>query len=108
MVEGPGGRWSRGGDRLRESAPIAVVAALSLAVLAGLAVLPARTWLTQRQAMSDARADLARVESEVAELRADLELLQTDAEIERLAREDFDLVYPGEESYRIVPGDDGG
>jgi cell division protein FtsB len=58
--------------------------------------------------MSDARADLARVESEVAELRADLELLQTDAEIERLAREDFDLVYPGEESYRIVPGDDGG
>jgi cell division protein FtsB len=84
------------------------VAALSLAVVAGLAVLPARTWLTQREEISEARTELADIEAELVELRAELELLQTDAEIERLARADFDLVYPGEESYRIVPpeGDD--
>jgi cell division protein FtsB len=105
MVERPGGSWPWDSDRLRESGPIVLVATLSVAVLAGLAVLPARTWLTQREAMSDARTELATLEAELATLEAELELLQTDAEIERLAREDFDLVYPGDESYRIVPPD---
>ena len=76
-----------------------------MVVLAGLAVLPARTWLTQRQSMADARTELEQVEADVADLSRQLEELQTDDEIERMAREHFDLVYPGEESYRIVPAD---
>lgn len=84
-------------------APIVLVVALTVAVLAGLAVLPARTWLSQRQNTNGARAELEEIQSEVAVLEAELELLQTDAEIERMARQHFDLVYPGEESYRIVP-----
>lgn len=90
-------------DTWRELGPIVAVVALAVAVLAGLAVLPARTWWTQRQNMNDARAELMRVEAEVADLQAHLDLLQTDAEVERLARRDFDLVFPGEESYRLVP-----
>lgn len=90
-------------DRVREIGPIVVVVALAFAVLAGLAVLPARTWLSQRENMNEARAELEEVQAEVAVLEAELELLQTDEEVERLAREHFDLVYPGEESYRIVP-----
>lgn len=92
-------------ELVRELGPVAVVLALAVVVLAGLAVLPARTWWTQRQSLNQSRAELAQVEEEVADLRARHELLQTDAEVERLARQDYDLVYPGEESYRLVPPD---
>ncbi len=92
-------------ELVRELGPVAVVLALAVVVLAGLAVLPARTWWTQRQSLNQSRAELAQVEEEVADLEARHELLQTDAEVERLARQDYDLVYPGEESYRLVPPD---
>ncbi|MEM7275143.1 MAG: septum formation initiator family protein [Actinomycetota bacterium] len=82
--------------------PVLVVAALAALVLAGLAVLPAKTWFSQRQKMAEAEAEVARLEAETADLEAELRLLATDEEIERRARRDFDLVFPGEESYRIV------
>lgn len=92
-------------ELVRELGPVAVVLALAVVVLAGLAVLPARTWWTQRQSLNQSRAELAQVEQDVADLKARQELLQTDAEVERLARQDYDLVFPGEESYRLVPAD---
>lgn len=92
-------------ELVRELGPVAVVLALAVVVLAGLAVLPARTWWAQRQSLNHSRAELAQVEQEVADLKARQELLQTDAEVERLARQDYDLVFPGEESYRLVPAE---
>ena len=83
--------------------PIVFVIGLALTVLAGLAVLPAQTWFSQRSKTAEAEAEVARIEAESVELARELELLETDAEIERRARRDFDLVYPGEESYRIIP-----
>ncbi|MEL7157072.1 MAG: septum formation initiator family protein [Actinomycetota bacterium] len=88
--------------RLRELAPLAIVVGLAFGVLAGLAVLPARTWLSQRQDLSEAEAERQQIEAEVAELTTDLEEIQSDAAVERLAREHYDLVYPGDESYRIA------
>jgi cell division protein FtsB len=82
------------------------VAALAVVVLAGLAVLPAKTWFSQKRKMTEAREELARIEADTAELTDELQRLGTDDEIERRARRDFDLVYPGEESYRIVVPDD--
>jgi len=38
-----------------------------------------------------------------AELRERIRLLNTDEEIERLARRDFNLVFPGEEAYAVLP-----
>lgn len=103
---GPPDPWfSR--EQIRAVAPIALVVSLALAVLAGLAVLPARTWLSQRENMSEAQAELEQIEADVDALESELDLLSTEDEIERLARKDFDLVYPGEESYRIVPPEDG-
>lgn len=87
----------------RDLGPIVAVVALALVVVCGLAVLPARTWLTQRHNLNQTRTELARNQAEVDDLRQQLATLQTDAEVERLARKDFDLVFPGEESYRIVP-----
>ncbi len=89
-------------SRARELTPILFVVGLSLVVLAGLAVLPAKTWFSQKQKMDEAEDRLVRIEAESAQLERELELLATDAEIELRARRDFDLVYPGEESYRIV------
>lgn len=92
-------------SRVTELGPIVFVVLLATVVLAGLAVLPAKTWFSQRQKTVEAREEIDRIEAESAELGRELTRLATDEEIERRARRDFDLVYPGEESYRIVEGD---
>lgn len=81
--------------------PVLFVVCLAVVVFAGLAVLPAKTWFSQREKTAEAEAEIARLEAETALLEEELRLLATDEEIERRARKDFDLVYPGEESYRI-------
>ncbi len=87
-------------------APVALASCLAAAVLVGLAIVPVRTWLAQQRKMDEARVELARIEAEVADLETQLDRLQTDDEVERRARQDFDLVFPGEESYRILPEPD--
>ncbi len=94
-------------DRLRTWGPVGFGVLLGLVVIGGLAVLPARTWMTQRSATTDAETQLSQIDGRIAELEAQLTLLQTDSEVERMARENFDLVYPGEESYRILPAPTG-
>lgn len=89
--------------RAWHNVPLLAVMCLSAAVIGGITILPLRTWLEQRELLAETQGELLEVESEVAELDAQLRLLETDAEIERLGRENFDLVYPGEESYRILP-----
>ena len=83
--------------------PILVLVLLAVIVLAGLAVLPAKTWFSQRSKMDAAEAELARIEAATLELEREYERLGTDEEVELRARRDFQLVFPGEESYRIVP-----
>lgn len=56
---------------------------------------------SQRQVES-ARAELNALEAENTELLADVEALQTDAEIERLAREKLGYVRPGETAYVVL------
>ena len=89
--------------RVRRLIPSVLTIGVALLIVAGIGLLPAKTWLNQRESIANAQADLDRVNSEIAELENQLELLETDEEIERTARENFDLVYPGEESYRILP-----
>lgn len=78
---------------------------VSLGVLAMVvwAVFPTRTYLEQREATHRAEERLAVLEAETAELEARAARLDSDAEIERLAREDHGLVRPGEEAYVILP-----
>jgi cell division protein FtsB len=90
-------------ERVKRALPVLVALVGSTTLVIGLAILPARTWLSQRSSQTEAEARVERLEAEVAQLDARLEMLSTDAEIERLARKNFDLVYPGEESYRILP-----
>lgn len=88
---------------LRRSLPSIATVGVSLLIVAGIGLLPAKTWLNQRDTTVETQQNLDRVNAQVAELENQLRLLETDDEIERTARENFDLVYPGEESYRILP-----
>ena len=87
----------------REVLSTLVFCALCLALIVALAVLPARTWWSQRQSLISAEDRKAELLYQRAQLEAQLEILETDAEIERLARANYDLVFPGEESFRILP-----
>lgn len=77
----------------------------SMVAIGGLliGVFPTRALLDQRAAIADADARLAAVDARNAELEARVEALGTDAEIERIAREQYNLVYPGEEAYGLLP-----
>lgn len=67
------------------------------------AVFPTRTYLAQRASISRAEEQLAVLGEQNAALQARAEELQSDAEIERLAREQYNLVKPGEEAYAVLP-----
>lgn len=64
---------------------------------------PAQTWYEQRQAIATARESNEVLEEQSSQLRARAEQLRTDAEVERIAREQYGLVKPGEEAFGILP-----
>lgn len=65
-------------------------------------VLPYNQIMDQRRDVVAARADLADLESENSVLAAQRDSLQTDVEIERLAREKLGYVRPGEIAYVVL------
>lgn len=87
----------------RGSWTLAVVATVVVGMLF-LAVFPARTYLQQRHSLSAANARLHVLAKQNAALDKQISKLHTDAEIERLARQQYNLVRPGEEAYAILPG----
>lgn len=80
-------------------------------VLLGLAVVgflfafvyPTSTYLQQRSELGKGEERIARVEAETKRLQEQNELLLTDEEVERLAREQYGLVRPGETPFVLVP-----
>lgn len=81
----------------------ALISGVVLAGVAVIAVFPTRTYLAQKDDLEAAEARLQVLTRENAELAARAERLNSDAEIERLAREQYSLVKPGEEAYAILP-----
>jgi cell division protein FtsB len=83
-----------------------LVGLVALLVFLAAAVFPTRTYLHQRDdiAAEEAKVRVLSVENE--KLNSRVAQLHTDAEIERLAREQYNLVKPGEEAYAILPGPD--
>jgi cell division protein FtsB len=80
--------------------------ALFLVVSVGLLfafVYPTRTFLDQRESTNKARAQLELLQSENARMGGEAKQLSTDSEIEKLAREKYGLVKPGERPFVILP-----
>ena len=67
------------------------------------AVFPTRTWMAQQQSIAEAEEQLRVLDEQNALLGERIASLQEDEEIERLAREQYNLVRPGEEAYAVLP-----
>ncbi len=79
------------------------LASLTLAAMLLLFVFPTRSLISQRGDISRARYDLEVIESENERLAEEAARLATPAEIERIARERFHMVRPGETAFAVVP-----
>jgi len=71
-------------------------------VVAAAGIFPFRQIIAQERAVDLAEAQLAAIQAENVRLEREIEALQTPQEIERLAREQFGLVQPGEVGYVVV------
>ncbi len=80
------------------------LAALALVAILFVFVFPTRSYLAQRRQVSSAQHDVNVLREQNDKLAALAARLQTPAEIERMAREQFHLVFPGEQVYDVVPG----
>lgn len=67
------------------------------------AVFPTRTFLAQRASVSAAEEQLEVLGEQNRLLEERARILHDDAEIERLAREEYHLVRPGEEAFALLP-----
>ena len=76
---------------------------LGLAVVLGVGVFPTGAFLDQRRDMAEATERLSVLREQNDALEQRLEALSTPEEIERLAREQYNLVRPGEEAYSVLP-----
>jgi cell division protein FtsB len=82
---------------------LGVLAALALVGFLFAFVYPTRTYLGQRDQIRRAEERLAVLQRQTVTLERDTKRLQGDAEVERIAREQYGLVRPGETPYVIVP-----
>jgi len=80
-----------------------LAAGIGLVVVLLVFVFPTTTWLAQRHDRAAAAQRVRALDIANRRLEARVRELHTDAEIERLARQQYDLVRPGEEAYAILP-----
>jgi cell division protein FtsL len=92
---------------LRRLLWLSLLAIIVLAVLA-IGVFPTRQYLAQRSDAASRRQTLEQLQAENAKLEAQVAALGTDAEIERIARSEYNFVLPGEETYAVLPPPDTG
>lgn len=75
------------------------------AVLGALAIglFPTQTFVDQRSATAEAQQRLTVLQAQNKSFEDRIERLGSNEEIERLAREQYNLAYPGEEAYAVLP-----
>ena len=80
-----------------------LLAALTVMAALFIGVYPTRTYFSQRSALQKAQHQLTVLNDENTKLDQAANDLNTDARIEQIARENFNLVRPGEEAFAILP-----
>ena len=80
-----------------------LLVAVGVGGLLFLFVLPGRTWLAQRGAMSGAQQRLQTLTRENAALSRQAAQLRNPAYVAQIARQQYGLVKPGEKVYGILP-----
>jgi cell division protein FtsB len=90
--------------RRRRYAVVGLLTALLLLGFLFAFVYPTRTYLKQREQIQASQERLDVLQQQTAALERDTKRLEGDAEVERIAREQYGLVRPGETPYVLVPG----
>ena len=90
-------RHARWGARTRIA-----VASLAFTAMMFLFVFPTRSYLAQQRQVGRARHAVEVLKAQNEELARQANQLKTPSEIERLAREQFNMVLPGEQAYNVV------
>jgi cell division protein FtsL len=85
-----------------DRARVALVA-LAVAAILFLFVFPTRAYLAQRRHVQSAAQDVAVLREQNGRLQAEAQRLQSPPEVARMARQQFNMVFPGEEVYRVMP-----
>ncbi|HKA94481.1 MAG TPA: septum formation initiator family protein [Acidimicrobiia bacterium] len=80
-----------------------LIGGMILVALLFVFVFPARTLLAQRQKTEEQRKTLELLQQQSRKLEEESQRLQSDAEVERMAREQYGFVYPGERPFVVVP-----
>ena len=68
-----------------------------------LGVIPVQEWFEVRDTKDELLVELAKVEELNKSYRVSIDALNTDEEIERIARSEYNLIKPHEEAYYVVP-----
>jgi cell division protein FtsB len=95
-----------GGERRGRRRLVVLVAAVIATGALLFGVFPTQAFLAQRASTSRAEERLRVLSEQNDALEERVARLGTDAEIERLARERYNLVRPGEEAYAVLPPPD--
>jgi cell division protein FtsB len=103
LVADEGGTIARASRRTARRMAWPLVLTLLVCTTLALGVFPTRTYLEKKQQVSLAQQQLDNLTRENDEMQARVDQLQTSEEIEAIARRDYQLVLPGEESYVILP-----
>jgi cell division protein FtsB len=82
---------------------LSVLGALAVVGFLFAFVYPTSTYLRQRSELNNATERLQRLNAETRRLERQSDNLRGDAEVERLAREQYGLVRPGETPFVLVP-----
>jgi cell division protein FtsB len=89
-------------ERRRSLSGVLALAALVAVVVTSAGIFPFRQIIADRRTVSLAQEKLLALRAENGRLDEEVAALASDAEVERLAREQFGLVRPGEIAYVVV------
>jgi cell division protein FtsB len=89
----------RGGKTLWS---LVAITALVAAVVTAAGIFPFRQLIAERRSVAQAQETLLALRAENERLAGEVAVLGTDEEVERLAREQFGLVRPGEAAFVVV------
>ena len=92
-------------SRKRRGLLIPLVLVVGL-VVAAVDVFPVRQLIAQNREREEVEARLEEIQAENARLEREIQALHSPTEIERIAREDFGYVLPGEISYVVIVADE--
>jgi cell division protein FtsL len=86
---------------------VALIGSIAVIAVLAVTVFPTRIWMHQNKDIADAEHRVAVLNQANAALQKRVDELGTDSAVERLAREQLNLVKPGETAYAVLPPAEG-